>query len=85
MAATFDPDKDRINIAKHGLSLASFNGFDEPPIVKLDDRFAYGEARYRAWGRIHGQFYCLAYTVRATDIRLLSFRWAHAKEMRRHG
>ena len=85
MAIVFDPDKDLINVAKHGLSLSAFRGFDDAPVVKPDERLPYGEARYRAWGLIRGDAYCLAYTVREADIRLISFRRAHAKEMRRHG
>ena len=85
MAIVFDPDKDRINVAKHGLSLSTFRGFDEAPLVRRDERQPYGEARFRAWGLIEGAPYCLAYTVRDSDIRVISFRRAHAKEMRRHG
>ncbi len=55
MAVVFDPDKDLINVAKHGLSLSAFRGFDHAPIVKLDERMPYGEARYRAWGLIRGE------------------------------
>ena len=34
----FDPEKDVVNQAKHGLSLADFAGFDAEPIVKADGR-----------------------------------------------
>lgn len=84
MSIEFDPDKDVANIAKHGLSLADFAGFDAPAIVRSDTRFAYGEARFRAFGRIDGRGFCIVYTRRDTALRLISFRRAREKEMRRY-
>lgn len=84
MATTFDPAKDAENQAKHGLSLADFAGFDADPLVLVDDRFEYGETRFRAFGRIDGKGHCLVYTLRGGDLRLISFRRAHEKEMRRY-
>ncbi len=80
----FDPAKDAINIAKHGFSLGDFGGFDAAPSVLIDDRFDYGETRYQARGRIDGKGYCVVYTVSSGALRLISFRRAHEKEMRRH-
>jgi len=82
---TFDPDKDLANIAKHGLSLGDFGGFDTMPMVVVDDRFDYGETRYQARGRIGDLGYCVVYAETGIGIRLISFRRAHEKEMRRHG
>ena len=84
MDIEFDPAKDRANIAKHGLSLAEFVGFDDVPAVRIDDRQDYGEARFRAFGRIGGLGHSIAYTETARGIRLISFRRAHDKEMRRY-
>ena len=84
MDIEFDPDKDAINIAKHGVSLADFVGFDVEPQVIVDDRFDYGEVRFQARGRIGGQSFCLVYVETPAGIRLISFRRAHQKEMRRH-
>ncbi len=84
MEIEFDPVKDAVNIAKHGLSMADFVGFDAVPIVVLDDRMDYGEARYRAFGRVAGEGRCLAFTVRDGRIRGISLRRSHEKEMRRH-
>lgn len=60
-------------------------GFDSEPVVRSDDRIDYGEARFRAFGRINGQGHCLVYTFRGGHLRVISFRRAHEKEMRRHG
>ena len=84
MDVEFDPAKDALNIANHGVSFADFEGFDNQPVVLIDDRFNYGEVRYRAFGRIAGAGFCLVHTVTATGIRAISFRRAHEKEMRRY-
>lgn len=84
METSFDPAKNAANLEKHGLSLANFPGFDAEPIVLVDDRFDYGEIRYRAWGRIDGQGHCLVFTLRDGKLHLISFRRAHEKEMRRY-
>jgi len=84
MEITFDPAKNEANIAKHGLSFEDFTGFDEEPIVVEDDRYDYGETRYRAFGRIDGARRCLVFTIRGGAVHAISFRKVHAKEMRRY-
>ncbi len=84
MEIELDPAKDAANIAKHGLSLADFVGFDSEPVIRIDDRFDYAEIRYRAWGRIDGRGFCTVFTLRGETTRLISFRRAHDKEMRRY-
>lgn len=85
MEIEFDSAKDAANIAKHGVSLAAFAGFDDGPVVEVDDRYAYGEIRFRAFGRIAGRGYCLVYVETIVGICVISFRRAHDKEMRRYG
>lgn len=80
-----DPKKGEANSEKHGLSLSDFRGFDGPPTVFEDGRRDYGEVRFRAVGRIAGSGYCVVYTIRNERVRLISFRRAHEKELRRHG
>lgn len=82
----FDPAKDEVNVAKHGISLASAAAFDlSMAIVIADERRGYGERRYRAFGRVDGSPRCLAFTVRDGVTRVISYRRAHEKEMRRYG
>jgi uncharacterized protein len=81
----FDPVKDAVNRAQHGVGLADFTGFDAEPLVTVDARRDYGEIRLRAVGRIGGRGYVLVFTYRGPRMRLISFRAAHEKEMRRHG
>lgn len=84
MDIEFDPAKDEANKAKHGLSLSDFSGFDEAPVVIEDDRFDYGETRFLAFGRINGKGHCLYYTMRGSVMRMIGFRRAHEKEMKRY-
>lgn len=84
MDIEFDPAKDAANIAKHGVSLADFTGFDAAPIVVEDDRFDYGETRFVGFGRINGRAYSVVFTRRGDAMRLISFRRAHEKELRRY-
>jgi uncharacterized DUF497 family protein len=79
----FDPAKEALNLSKHGVSLARWVDLEVLAIVK-DDRFDYGEARYRAYGTIEGVPHCLIFTIRHAKYRPISLRRAHAKEMRRY-
>lgn len=83
MAITFDPRKDESNKRNHGISLARAEGF-EAVVTVPDDRFDYGEARYRSFGFIGDSAYCLVFTIRGNDVRAISLRRAHAKEMKRY-
>lgn len=86
MDIEYDPAKDAINLAKHGLSLADAAAFDlASAMVVRDERKAYGEQRYRAFGRVDGEARCLAFTIRGSVIRIISYRRAHEKEMRIYG
>jgi uncharacterized protein len=79
----FDPAKEAINLSKHGVSLSRWVDLDTFAIVR-DDRFDYGEPRFRAYGLIDGMAYCLVFTIRNEQYRPISLRRAHAKEMRRY-
>lgn len=86
MDVEFDPAKDAANIAKHGLSLAEAVEFDMAgAVVEADNRAEYGEARFRAYGRVDGEARCMVFALRGQYIRVISYRRAHAKEMRRYG
>jgi len=83
----FDPAKDAANVAKHGISLVAAAEFDfTAAVITIDDRFDYGETRFRAFARVNGQDRCLVFTVTGqTTIRAISYRRARQKEMQRHG
>lgn len=81
----FDPVKDAVNFDKHGLNLSDFQGFDDNTDITIaDNRADYGERRYRTFGRIAGMGYMIAFTIRGDQLRLISFRRAHEKEMKRY-
>jgi uncharacterized DUF497 family protein len=83
MAVEFDPEKDAANIAKHGVSLSRAVDFEILAFVE-DDRSAYGETRFRAWGLIDAMAHCLVFTRRGGMVRAISLRRAHKKEMDRY-
>jgi uncharacterized DUF497 family protein len=64
----FDPAKEAINLSKHGVSLARWVDLDIA-VAFVDDRYDYGEVRYRAYGYIDGVAYCLAFTSRNGKVR----------------
>ena len=79
----FDPAKEAINLSKHGVSLARWIDLDVLAVIR-DDRFDYGEQRYRAYGLIEGVAHCLVFTIRNERYRPISLRRVHAREMRRY-
>ena len=83
MQIVFDPIKDKINRTKHGISLSRAADIEIEVLIE-DERFDYGERRYRAYGLIDGEAHCLVFMVRDDLIRAISLRRAHSKEMRRH-
>ncbi|MGQ7934677.1 BrnT family toxin [Paraburkholderia sp. D1E] len=78
----FDPAKDQINRSKHGVSLALAECFEwDRALDALDDRHAYGEPRFFAYGLIDGRVYCLVYTLRGETLRVISLRKANKREV----
>jgi hypothetical protein len=53
--------------------------------VEVDERWHYGEVRYRLYGRIGSRLFVVVYTVRGHAVRIISARKANARERRRHG
>jgi uncharacterized DUF497 family protein len=52
--ADFDPAKEAINLSKHRVSLARWVDLEIQALVR-DDRFDYGEPRFRVYGLLDGQ------------------------------
>lgn len=57
---------------------------DPGRLIEVDDRIDYGEARYRALGRIDGRVFVVVYTVRADRFRVISARKANRREIRHY-
>ncbi|RKE83741.1 hypothetical protein DFO46_0495 [Rhizobium sp. AG855] len=83
MMIDYDRAKDAANRQKHGISLERARDLDILAILE-DDRNAYGEIRYRAWGLIDEKPHCLAFTYRDGRVRAISLRRAHRKEFERY-
>jgi uncharacterized protein len=85
MKYAFDPAKDAINRAKHGVSpaLAEFL-FAGPQVATTDDRFDYGEGRQVSFGLIGGRLFVCVDVDRQAERRVISLRKANKREVKRH-
>jgi hypothetical protein len=55
MRCTWEPKKNRHNIAHHGIAFEdAVKIFEGPTIERIDDRFEYGEVRVYAIGIVNG-------------------------------
>lgn len=89
MNVTFDPAKDAINQAKHGVSLASAEGFEwDAAVVWPDKRHDYDEARMVALGYIGLRIMAVVFVDRPpelpTERRIISLRKANSREVKRY-
>lgn len=85
MNIEFDPAKDDMNRAKHGVSLQAAEGFDwDTAFEREDDRFDYGETRFVAIGLIDARLYAMIFTEGSHDdtVRIISLRPAEKHEIR---
>jgi len=81
MEFDFDPAKDAVNIAKHGISLGDAALLDwDAAAIWPDTRFDYGEARMSALGYIGTRLYFTAFVDRGHVRRVITFRKANKKE-----
>ena len=81
----FDPTKDVLNRAKHGVSLEAATRFDwDTSLEREDDRFDYGETRFVAIGQIGSGLYVMVFTEGSDDdtVRVISLRQAEKHEIR---
>lgn len=87
MEFEWDYGKSEQCLRKRGFSFDFVVGaFDDPHRrVELDERWQYGEVRYRLHGRIGGRLFVVVYRVRGRAVRIISARKANARERKRHG
>ena len=82
MRIEFDPNKDRANTAKHGVSLALAETLDwDAALVWLDDRFAHEELRMIALAPERNTLYYVAFVERGDARRIISLRPAERREV----
>ena len=81
-----DPAKDKVNRAKHGVSLALAEIlFAGPHRPMTDDRFDYGEVREVAVGLINDRLFVCVYADRDAERRVISLRRANQREVKLYG
>ena len=85
MELEFDPNKDRSNRDKHGISLAEAEKMDLAAAILVPDERFLSERRHRAFGLIDGRLYVLVFTMRGEVLRAISLRKANRREVGRYG
>ena len=85
MRFDFDPAKDKLNLAAHGLSLilASKLAWDEA-LVWVDERFEYDELRMIALVPEGSRLYYVAFVDRGKTRRVISLRHAERREVKHY-
>ncbi|MGI9287533.1 MAG: BrnT family toxin [Pseudomonadales bacterium] len=78
----WDDDKNRRNLAKHGIRFEEAALiFDGVTITRVDDRFDYGERRDISIGEIDSQIVIVVvHTDRDGVVRIISARFANRQE-----
>jgi len=85
MKISFDSSKDRANNLKHGVSLALAEELEwETALIWSDDRKEYGESRLSALVLFEERLFFVAFVEREDEIRVISFRKANAREVRKY-
>jgi uncharacterized protein len=85
MNTTFDPAKDALNLAKHGISLAQAAQLDwDTPWCRQIERRKYGEHRHWLWHLWMADLWVVVFTGRPESRRVISLRKANLREYRRY-
>jgi uncharacterized DUF497 family protein len=84
MRYSWDEDKNRRNIERHGIAFEDAKRiFDGPTLERVDDRFDYGETRVYAIGLVNGLEITVIYTDRNNDERRIISAWRAEPHERR--
>ena len=85
MNIEYDENKNRENIAKHGLSFQEAQQLDwESALIIEDNRQDYGEKRFRAMALLGNRLTVFVFTLRQNNIRAISFRKANKREINQY-
>jgi uncharacterized DUF497 family protein len=85
MRIEFDPDKDRANRDRHGVSLVLAIELDwDAALVWVDERFDYAETRMIALAPKTGILYYVAFVDRGEVRRIISLRRATRREVKHY-
>ncbi|PCI50894.1 MAG: hypothetical protein COB49_03470 [Alphaproteobacteria bacterium] len=82
MKYEWDENKQVSNIKKHGVAFTDIlSVFTDPcAVTAMDDRYDYGEERHNIIGAVRGFIFCVTFTYRNKNVRIISARLAHKKE-----
>ena len=85
MHINFDPTKDKLNRADHGLSLSLARklAWDEA-LVWVDDRFEYDESRMIGLVPEGNRLYYVGFVDRGEVRRVISLRFAERREIKHY-
>ncbi|MBI4273100.1 MAG: BrnT family toxin [Rhizobiales bacterium] len=84
MRVTFDPAKRELTLRERGLDFAeAAKVFAGRHATRNDDRKDYGEPRRITAGFLGSRMVVLVWTPRGGERRIISMRYAHAKETKR--
>lgn len=86
MQFEWDSDKAAANVSRHGVSfeLAMLVFLDNGRLIKLDERFDYGEERIITMGHVNNRLHVVVYTQTNDTIRIISARKANRRERKRY-
>lgn len=81
MKFTWDKQKNRSNLEKHGLDFKDAHHVFESQTITLEDvREDYQEKRYITMGEIEGRCVIVVHTPRGNNRRIISMRKANGRE-----
>jgi uncharacterized protein len=81
----WDPEKESLNVQKHGIDFATASLIWNAPVYEqLDDRRNYGEMRFIATGVAENRILTVVFTWRCEARRVISARIAKRRERRRY-
>ena len=85
MRYIWDREKNRSNVARHGIAFEDAQRiFEGPTVEKIDDRFDYGETRVYAVGLVNGLEITAVYTDENDDKRRIISAWRSEPHERRY-
>ena len=85
MKIDFDPEKSKRNESDRRLSFARAIDFDwETALYTEDTRHLYPERRFIARGYLDERLHVLCFSPIKNGVRIISFRKANAREVKRH-
>ena len=83
MDIEFDPAKDALNIAKHGVSLTLAAKIEWSDVLCAPDtRCDYGEVREIGFSMIDRRLYVVVFVQRSAVMRIVSLRKANSREVK---